>query len=141
MIIDQIKKANMQALKEHDDAKRTAYSTAMNKYMLACIEIKAQNKQPQDSDMVQVLQKTIKELEEEQEFCKKANRAEQVEELEKQKSALKEFLPKMMEKQEILAEIQSLADKSIGAVMKHFKANFAGKCDMRDVQEVLKSLS
>ena len=38
------------------------------------------------------------------------------------------------------AEIEKLEDKSIGSVMKHFKLNFAGKCDMRDVQEVLKTL-
>ena len=46
----------------------------------------------------------------------------------------------MMSKDEIKAEIDKLDDKSIGSVMKHFKVNFAGKCDMRDVQEVLKSL-
>lgn len=140
MIIDEIKKANMQALKEHDDAKRTAYSTAMNKYMLATIELKAQGKPVQDSDMVQVLQKTIKELDEEEEFYKKANRTQDVESIEKQKSALAEFLPKMMSKAEIKAQIEALPDKSIGAVMKFFKANFAGKCDMKEVQEVLKSL-
>ena len=140
MIIDEIKKANMQALKEHDDAKRTAYSTAMNKYMLATIELKAQGKPVQDSDMVQVLQKTIKELDEEEEFYKKANRTQDVESIEKQKSALAEFLPKMISKAEIKAQIEALPDKSIGAVMKFFKANFAGKCDMKEVQEVLKSL-
>ena len=140
MIIDEIKKANMQALNEHDDAKRTAYSTAMNKYMLATIELKAQGKPVQDSDMVQVLQKTIKELDEEEEFYKKANRTQDVESIEKQKSALAEFLPKMMSKAEIKAQIEALPDKSIGAVMKFFKANFAGKCDMKEVQEVLKSL-
>ena len=140
MIIDEIKKANMQALKEHDDAKRTAYSTAMNKYMLATIELKAQGKPVQDSDMVQVLQKTIKELDEEEEFYKKANRTQDVERKKKKKSALAEFLPKMMSKAEIKAQIEALPDKSIGAVMKFFKANFAGKCDMKEVQEVLKSL-
>ena len=36
--------------------------------------------------------------------------------------------------------ILSLEDKTIPFVMKHFKTNYAGKCDMRTVQEVLKSL-
>ena len=57
-----------------------------------------------------------------------------------QKSAVEKFLPKMMSKEEIKEEMLKLEDKSIGGVMKHFKLNFAGKCDMRDVQEVLKSL-
>ena len=62
------------------------------------------------------------------------------EDLRNQIATLEKFLPKMMSKEEIKAEIEKLADKSIGAVMKHFKTNFAGKCDMRDVQEVLKNL-
>ena len=50
------------------------------------------------------------------------------------------YLPKMMTDEEIKAEILALSDKSVPSVMKHFKANFAGKCDMRRVQEVLNSL-
>ena len=50
------------------------------------------------------------------------------------------YLPKMMTDEEIKVEILALSDKSVPSVMKHFKANFAGKCDMRRVQEVLKGL-
>ena len=140
MIIDEIKKAKLVAMKEHDESKKTAYSIAVNKYMLASIELKAQGKEFADADMVQILQKLLKELAEEREFYAKANRADGVKDLDAQIAALTEFLPKMMSKDEIRAEIEKLEDKSIGTVMKHFKANFAGKCDMRDVQEVLKSL-
>ena len=52
MIIDEIKKANMQALKEHNDALRTGYSMLMNKYMLAGIELKAQGKEIGDTVMI-----------------------------------------------------------------------------------------
>ena len=140
MIIDEIKKAKLLAMKEHDEAKKTAYSLAVNKYMLAQIELKAQGKEFADADMVQILQKLLKELAEEKEFYVKANRADGIKDLDAQIAALTEFLPKMMSKDEIRAEMEKLEDKSIGSVMKHFKTNFAGKCDMRDVQEVLKSL-
>ena len=140
MIIDEIKKANMQALKEHNDALRTGYSMLMNKYMLAGIELKAQGKEIGDTEMIQLIQKSIKELEEEKEIYEKAGREESVKSIEIQQEALKVYLPKMMSKEEIKAEILKLDDKSIGSVMKHFKVNFAGKCDMRDVQEVLKAL-
>ena len=140
MIIDEIKKANMQALKEHNNALRTAYSMLMNKYMLAGIELKAQGKEIGDTEMIQLIQKSIKELDEEKELYAKAGRAESVREIEAGQEALKVYLPKMMSRGEIKAEIEKLEDKSIGSVMKHFKVNFAGKCDMRDVQEVLKSL-
>ena len=46
----------------------------------------------------------------------------------------------MMSEEEILAEINTLTDKSIGNVMKHFKVNFAGKCDMRMVSEAIKKV-
>ena len=140
MIIDEIKKANMQALKEHNEALRTGYSMLMNKYMLAGIELKAQGKEIGDTEMIQLIQKSLKELEEEKGLYAKAGRAESVKSIEVQEEALKVYLPKMMSKEDIKAEILKLEDKSIGSVMKHFKVNFAGKCDMRDVQEVLKSL-
>ena len=36
--------------------------------------------------------------------------------------------------------LNEVGDTSIPAVMKHFKANYAGKCDMGLVQKVLKSI-
>lgn len=140
MIIDEIKKENMQALKEKDTVKRNALSVVVNKYMLVNIEKKAKGEEFTDADMVQILQKTIKELTEEAENYQKVNNAEEVKEIETQRQIVESFLPKMMSKEAIKAEILKLDDKSIGGVMKHFKLNFAGKCDMRDVQEVLKTL-
>ena len=47
----------------------------------------------------------------------------------------------MLSKDEIKDIILKLDDKSIGSVMKFFKANYNAKCDMRLVQDVLKSLN
>ena len=90
--------------------------------------------------MVSILQKTVKELTEEAEAYEQAGKFETANEVKLQKEAVEEFLPKMMEKEEIKKIILGLEDKSIPFVMKYFKSNFAGKVDMRDVQEVLKSL-
>ena len=49
-------------------------------------------------------------------------------------------MPKLMSEDEIKAEILKLDDKSVPSVMKHFKANFLGKVDMKLVGEVLKRL-
>ncbi len=140
MLIDEIKKANMLAMKNHDQQTRTALSIVINKYMVLSIENKVQGKETQDSDVVSILQKTIKELVEEAENYAKVGNTEEQQNVLAQKSAVEQFLPAMMSKDEIKAEMLKLDDKSIGSVMKHFKTNFAGKCDMRDVQEVLKSL-
>ena len=140
MIIDDIKKAKIQAMKDKDENKKNAYDVVINKYMLQKIELKAQGKELVDSDMVSILQKTIKELTEEAENYEKAGKAETAKEVVMQRQAIEVFLPKMMDKEEIKNIILSLPEHSIPTVMKHFKANYAGKVDMRDVQEVLKSL-
>ena len=140
MLIDEIKKANLEAMKNHDQTTRTALSIVVNKYMLLSIENKANGKETVDADVVAILQKTIKELTEEAENYKKVNNTAEEQAVLTQKSAVEKFLPKMMSKEEIKDEMLKLEDKSIGSVMRHFKQNFAGKCDMRDVQEVLKTL-
>lgn len=140
MLIDEIKKANMMAMKNHDQQTRTALSIVVNKYMLVNIENKAKGVETTDADVIGIIQKTVKELVEEAENYAKVGNAEEQQNVLAQKNAVEKFLPQMMSKDEIKAEILTLSDKSIGSVMKHFKQNFAGKCDMRDVQEVLKNL-
>ena len=140
MLYQQLKEANINALKTHNTVQRSVLSVVLNKIKLAKIDKRAQNAELTDADVVAVLQKSIKELTEEKEAFQKAGRAENVATLSEQMEFLNGFLPKMMSAEEIKAEILSLDDKSIPAVMKHFKANFAGKCDMREVQAVLKTL-
>lgn len=140
MIYQQLKDANIAALKNHDVNARSVLSVLLNKIKLAEIEKRTQNAPLTDADVVAVLQKTLKELAEEKEAFQKANRAENVRVLEEQIAFLSAYLPKMMTAEEIKAEILTLDDKSVPSVMKHFKVNFAGKCDMREVQAVLKSL-
>ncbi len=135
-----LKKANVDAMKAHDTVKRSVLSVLLNKIMLAQIEKREKGGELADADVVAVLQKSVKELTEEKEAFAKANRTENVETLTAQIAFVQSFLPQMMSEQQIRAEIEKLEDKSIPSVMKHFKANFAGKVDMRDVQTVLKTM-
>lgn len=140
MLIDTIKKENMIALKEKDQDKRAVLSVIINKYMVLGYEAKAKGKELTDLDLIQIINKTMKELEEEKEGYIKANRPESVSKIEYQIKAIASYLPKMMSEEEIKEVILSLEDKSIPNVMKHFKQNYAGKCDMGLVNKVLKSL-
>jgi len=140
MILDEINKANIEALKNKDQEAKTILSIVKNKFKLLEIDKRSKGEEIVDADCVQILQKTIKELTEEQENYKKVNNTIEVENIGKQKEVLEKFLPKMMDKEEIKNIINSLPDRTIPTVMRHFKANYAGKVDMRDVQEVLKSL-
>lgn len=140
MLYQQLKDANITALKQHDTVARSILSVILNKVKLAEIEKRTQDQQLTDADVVAVLQKSVKELTEEKLAFEKAGREQNVAILAQQIQFVQNFLPKMMSQEEIRNIILSLEDKSIPAVMKHFKLNYAGKCDMRDVQAIVKSL-
>ena len=139
MIIDEIKKDNVQAMKDKNALARAIYGVVMNKVLLAQIELKKDGKELVDADVVQILQKTIKELTEEKENYIKAGNTAEADNIEAQKKIIEKYLPQMMSEDEIKAEINKLTDKSIPSVMKHFKANFAGKVDMGLVNRVARS--
>lgn len=140
MIIDDIKKENIEAMKNKDSVARNLYSVLLNKIKLEEIKKREAGQALADGDVAAILQKMIKELTEEKESYEKAGRAESVAELNKQLSLVEKFMPKMLTQDEIKEIILGLDDKTIPFVMKHFKANYNGQCDMRLVQEVLKSL-
>lgn len=140
MINDELKKANVQAMKDKDMVARSIYSVVLNKTMLEGIKKREKGEELSDADVVQILQKTIKELNEEKENYEKVGNTEEAQTLEKQIEIIKAYLPQMMSQEEIKQIILGLEDKTIPFVMKHFKANYAGKCDMRLVQEVLKNI-
>ena len=139
MIIDEIKKDNVQAMKDKNALARAIYGVVMNKVLLANIEAKKDGKELADSDVVQILQKTIKELTEEKENYIKAGNGMEAENIEKQKEILTKYLPQMLSEEEIKAIIDAMEDKSIPSVMKHFKANYAGKVDMSLVNKIARS--
>ena len=138
MILDEIKKANMTALKEKNQTARAIYSVVMTKAMLETVKKREKGEELTDADMTQILQKTIKELTDEANSYKTAGKTEQAEEVEKQKEIIEKYLPKMLSEQEIYDIISKQDDKSIPAIMKFFKANYAGKVDMSKVSAVLK---
>lgn len=141
MIIDEIKKANMQAMKDRDSEARAIYGVVMNKAMLNKIEKKEKGLEQTDADLVQILQKTIKELDEEKENYIKAGNSEQAQNIEMQKNLISIYLPKMMSEDEIRSVIGVLEDKSIPSIMKHFKANFNGKVDMGTVNKIAREFN
>lgn len=140
MIIDEIKKANVQAIKDKDTTARSIYSVIINKSMQETIKKRATNESLTDADMVAIIQKTIKELTEEAENYQKVGNAEEAHNINLQKNMIEKYLPQMMSEQEIASIISKMEDKSIPSVMKYFKTNYAGKCEMRLVQEVLKKI-
>ena len=140
MIIDEIKSANIEAMKNKDSKARANYSVLMNKYLLAQVDARTTGKEVEDAVMIRIIQKTIKELEEERDNYAKVGNAEEVETIEYEKSLIEKYLPQMLSAEEIKAIIDTLDDKTVPSVMRHFKSNYNGKCDMKTVSDVQKSL-
>ena len=141
MILEEINKANVQAFKEKNALVKDIISVIKSRAKLLEVEKRTKGgEQVTDADMANLIQKLIKELAEAVENYQKVNNVAEVENLQKQIDFCKAFLPKTLSKDEIKTIILGLDDKSVPSVMKHFKANYAGAVDMREVQEVLKSL-
>lgn len=140
MIIDEIKKANVEALKNRDSNLRSIYSIVINKYMQLSINSRTTGKEVTDAEVVNMIAKTIKELDEEQANYTKVGNTEEAKNIELQKQALSTYLPEMLSKEKIKEIIMTIEDKTVPSVMRYFKTNYNGQCDMKDVSEVLKNL-
>ena len=140
MIEEQIKKANIEAMKNKDTVARAFYSVLMNKILLEKIAKGEREKPLADAEVSNIIQKVIKELNDEKMNYEKVGNVQEVATLNRQIEIATAYLPKMLSAEEIKSIILSLNDKSIPTVMKHFKANFNGQVDMKLVQDVLKSL-
>ena len=140
MLLEQLKSDNIQAMKNKDKAARSALSVVLSKCQLQQVEFKAQGKEFTDADVLGIIQKSLKELADEKADYLKVNSQERVANIEEQEAILKKYLPAQMSKEEILEEINKLEDKSIPSIMKHFKANFAGKVDMSLVNQIARGL-
>ncbi len=140
MIIDDIKKANIEAMKQKDTRARAIYSVIMNKHLLATVDARTNGKEVEDADMVRIISKTIKELEEERDNYAKVGNKEEVENIEYERKLLEKYLPKLLSREEIKAIIMKLDDKTVPSVMRYFKTNYNGQVDMKEVSIVLKEI-
>jgi uncharacterized protein YqeY len=141
MIFDDLQKANIQTMKDHDKVAHEIISLVFGKAKNTAIDKGYEDRKLPDQECLVLIQKFIKELEEEKISFEKAGRAETVEKLQQQQKILSAYLPKQLTEAEIRAEIEKLEDKKIPSVMKHFKANFSGQVDMGLVSKVCKEFN
>ena len=136
MLIDELKKANIEAMKAKNTTARGILSVVINKYMTVSINNREKGLDTTDAEVVAILQKAIKEIDEEKQCFVQTNELERVAVLEEQKAVLEKFLPSMLNSDEIRGIIMGLSDRSLPSVMKHFKTNYAGQCDMQLVNKL-----
>ena len=140
MLIDDLKKANIEAMKARDNEARAALSVVLTRYKLQEVEARSQDKEIGDAECLSIIQKVLKELNDEKEGYLKVNNADRAAAITKQEETLKGYLPRQLSEAEIREEINKLDDKSMPSIMKYFKANFAGKVDMSLVSSIARNL-
>lgn len=140
MLIDELKKANIEAMKAKDSDSRAVLSIVLTRYKLLEVELRSKGKEIGDSDCLAIIQKVLKELSDEREGYLKVNNLERAASIDRQEAVLKKYLPAQLSEEEIRAEIAKLEDKSMPSIMKHFKTNFAGKVDMSLVSSIARNL-
>lgn len=140
MLIDELKAANINAMKARDNTARAVLSVVLTRYKLQEVELRANGKEIGDKELLSIIQKVLKELSDEKEGYLKVNNTERANSITEQEKVLSQYLPKQLSEEEIRKIINSLEDKSVPSVMKHFKMNYAGQVDMSLVNSVLRSL-
>lgn len=140
MIIQKIHDDNIQAMKDRDPVKRGILSVVLTKAQLIEVELRSKGQTLEEKDVFEVIQKTIKELHDEKEGFLKVNNLERIAAIDKQEAVLNSYLPKQLTKEDILAIIATLEDKSLPSIMKLFKTQYAGKVNMSLVSEIARSL-
>lgn len=140
MILQDLQKANIEAMKAHDTNARSVLSVTISRIKLLEVELRSKGEELNEGKCLEIIQKIVKELNDEKEGYIKANNLERSKMIEEQISIISSYLPKQLSEEEIKEEINKLEDKSIPSIMKHFKTNFSGKVDMSLVSKVARSL-
>ena len=140
MLLQDLQKENIEAMKAHNQNARAILSVVISRCKLLEVELRAKGNELSDADVLGIIQKIIKELGDERDGYIKTNNVERAKLIEQQAEIIKVYLPKQLTEEEILAEINKLEDKSIPSIMKHFKTNFAGKVDMSLVSRLARGI-
>ena len=132
-LIEQLKKANIIALKNKEKEARAILSVVINKITT---KEKEHNTQLNEEEVLQIILKVNKELEEEKAGYLKINNLERTLNIDKQIATIAIYIPRQLSPEDIVKEIANLDDKSLPNVIKHFKMNFAGRVDLGIVSKI-----
>lgn len=144
-LLDQIMSDYKQAMMEKIEPKKTILNMVLAKIKYKKIELQ---KDLEDSDIVQIIKKEIKEIAETMWFLEKANKSDDLE-IEKQKKTLLElYLPATMSADQTKDLINSLIQelnitdlaKQRWILMKELMANHKWQIDWSLVNEIINSM-
>ena len=139
MIYEDVQKQNILTLKSRDEVSHEIMNFLYGKLKKASIDNNFQGKELPDELAINIIRKTLKDLEEERKSIVEAKR--DTKDIDFQMDLISKYLPSMLNKDEIKDIISKLEDKSVPNVMKYFKANYNGRVDMKEVSQILKEFN
>jgi len=143
-LLIQLRKDNMQAMKNHDTLKKGVYSLLISAIALAEKESgKALSKEEELTYVQRELKQTKDSLSQ-----TPADRTEIIEETKKKIALIESYLPKQMGEEEIKAAVEAIMQekglapekKSQGPIMKEIMAKYKGQIDGKMVNQVLSGI-
>jgi uncharacterized protein YqeY len=143
MLEEKILNDYQQALKEKDHSKVETLRFLRSILLNTAIEKKKKNLD--DSEVIAVIRKQMKDIQEAMEEYKRGNRLDLAEKGAKELKILGAYLPAPLSEEELLKIIQEVIEiesasgiKDMGKVMKGVLAKVAGRADSKRVSELVK---
>lgn len=138
MLVDIIKQDMITAWKNKDILKKDTLSFLLSKIKNRGIELKVET--VPDAEVLAIIQKMIKELQDEGDNFIKAGRSDKAAEIYKQGLFISTYLPKQLTEAEIKEIITKQGLIGVPDIMKYFKANYAGQVSMALVNSIARNL-
>lgn len=143
-LLKQLRKDNMQAMKEHDTVKKAVLGMVISGIALG---EKEKGVELSKADELTYVQRELKQTRDALDQTP-SDRADLIEETKKKIAILESYLPKQLTEEEITEVIQKiLADKGLeatkksqGPIMKEIMANYKGQVDGKLVNKVLSTI-
>ena len=145
MLYEKILEDYKVAMKEKQEVKKTALN-----YVLAQIKNKKIELQrdPNDDEIIAILKKEVKALNESLGFLEKANKPEELAEEQEKKSIIESYLPQMLNREQTeklikeIIEKQGITDLKTGRwlLMKELMASHRSELDWSLVNEIINSM-
>lgn len=143
-LLIELRKANMQAMKNHDTVKKGVLSLVISSIALA---EKEDGKTLTREEELTFIQKELKQTRESLTETP-ADRIDLIEETKKKIEILESYLPRQLTEEEIKTAIESIltekglepVKKSQGVVMKEIMAKYKGQTDGKTVNKVLSTI-
>ena len=133
------------AMKEKQEVKKTALNFVLAQIKNKKIELQ---RDPNDDEIIAILKKEVKALNEAIGFLEKANKPEELNEEQEKKSIIESYLPKMLDRVQTKALIDEIIQKQAitdlktwrGLLMKELMAAHRSELDGALVNEIINSM-